>query len=89
MSIPKLPKKLRRIVSVPVQGSQRRDFDITFTRHGIEIRLAGTTNRKVLKKRWNEIIDGAMNERKGYRVYSVEEAIAQLEDVTDTLRELG
>lgn len=90
MPTPKLPAKLRRIVPIrPERGGRPTDFDLTFTPEGIVIRLAGTSNRKTLFRPWHEILDGCINRRKGYRVYGMESAIAQLEDVETTLKKLG
>lgn len=74
-------RKLRRIVPVRYKRGHI-DFDIEMNNKGLTFRRPGTTNRTKLFAPWHVILQNVRDEQKGYRIWSIEEAIGHLADVT-------
>jgi hypothetical protein len=49
---------------------------------GLEFRLPGTENRTKLFASWRDILKNCWDKDKGYRIWSMEEAIGHLSDPT-------
>lgn len=80
MSVTRLRKAIRRIV--PVEGDRQvHDFDMEFSCSGIRVRLSGTKNRRYAEIPWRTVFKHLTDPRKGYQLWSIDQAAAHLDDV--------
>jgi len=74
-------KDVRRVVQV-IHKLAAVPFDITMNGHGLTFRRPKVNNRTTLFAPWHIILQNVRNERKGYRIWSLEEAWGHLGDVS-------
>lgn len=74
-------KQVRRLVNVEYKRGSL-PFDITINAKGVTFRRPGQTNRTKLFAPWHVILQNVRDERKGYRIWSIEEAMGHLTDDT-------
>jgi hypothetical protein len=75
-------KKLRRIVHCEPESGRPVPFDVTLTAKGIHFRRPGQENRKRLYVPWHIVLQNTRSEKKGFRVWSMSQAISYLSNVT-------
>ena len=83
MAVTDLPigKDLRRIIHCEHKNGHI-PFDITLSDKGLTIRRADTTNRRFLFIPWHIAMQNSNDPKKGYRIWSLEQAFSYLGDTT-------